>query len=233
MNIFRMKDNIQNNGEAVSPVVGVMLMLVVTVIIAGIASGFASGFVLGSANPPSGTFNCKIINGGSYENSFFELDVVTISVPVSTKDVKLTVSWTASDGTCDSVTTLGPADKANGDEPNCQYGSYKYNVPLGYGPDIDYAPSEVYTTEQEYGNYALVAGRVLYASPLDPNDGYVINYGISPGTRYEYSDATSDPMRAVLGQDWNHLRSGDRVNVRLTHIPTSTILYENDVIVEG
>ncbi|MBQ3718276.1 MAG: type IV pilin [Methanomicrobium sp.] len=230
MNIFGMKDSIQKSSEAVSPVVGVMLMLVVTVIIAGIASGFASGFVLGSSYPPTGTFNCKVINGGSWENSFFEIDVVTVSEPVPTKDVKLTVSWIASDGTSDSVTTLGPADTANGEEPNCQYGSYKYNVPLGYGPDIDYTPSEVYTTQQEYGNYALVAGRILYASP---NGKSGEGYGISPGTRYEYSDATSDPMRAVLGPDWNHLRSGDRVNVRLTHIPTSTILYENDVIVEG
>ena len=231
MNIFGMKDSIQKSSEAVSPVVGVMLMLVVTVIIAGIASGFASGFVLGSSYPPTGTFNCKLVNGGSWENSFFEIDVVTVSEPVPTKDVKLTVSWIASDGTSDSVVTLGPADKANGEEPNCQYGSYKYNVPLGYGPDIDYCPPEVcvYNTQQEYGNYALVAGRVLYASP---NGKSGEGYGINPGMLYKYSDGSSDPMRAVLGQDWNHLRSGDRVNVRLTHIPTSTILYDNDVIVE-
>ena len=229
MNIFRVKENIRNNSEAVSPVVGVMLMLVVTVIIAGIASGFASGFVLGSTYPPSGTFNCKVINGGSWENSFFELDVLTVSEPIPTKDVKLTVSWIASDGTYDSVVTLGPADTANGEEPNCQYDSYKYNVPLGYGPDIDYCPPEVcvYNTQQEYGNYALVAGRVLYASP---NGESGVGYGT--GQPYKYSDDSSDPMRAVLGKDWNHLRSGDRVNVRLTHIPTSSILYDNDVIVE-
>ena len=205
-------------------------MLVVTVIIAGIASGFASGFVLSNQNQPSGTFNCKLVNGGSWENSFFELDVLTVSEPIPTKDVKLTVSWIASDGTYDSVVTLGPADTENGEEPNCQYGSYKYNVPLGYGPDIDYCPPEVcvYNTQQEYGNYALVAGRVLYASPRgESGEGY------GTGQPYKYSDDSSDPMRAVLGKDWNHLRSGDRVNVRLTHIPTSSILFDKDVVVEG
>jgi len=40
-------------------------------------------------------------------------------------------------------------------------------------------------------------------------------------------------MRAVLGRDWNNLRPGDRVNVKLTHIPTGTLLFEKTVTVEA
>lgn len=42
----------QNSDEAVSPVVGVMLMLVVTIIIAAVVSGFAGGLVGGGARKP-------------------------------------------------------------------------------------------------------------------------------------------------------------------------------------
>ncbi|MBQ3717837.1 MAG: hypothetical protein II893_00335, partial [Methanomicrobium sp.] len=65
-------------------------------------------------------------------------------------------------------------------------------------------------------------------------------YGVTPETRYEYyhtghysSGGYKDPMRAVLGHDWNKLRPGDRVNVKLTHVPTGTLLFEKDVTVEA
>jgi len=45
----------QNRDQAVSPVVGVMLMLVVTVIIAAIVSGFAGGMAKGQTKAPTAT----------------------------------------------------------------------------------------------------------------------------------------------------------------------------------
>ena len=55
-------------------------------------------------------------------------------------------------------------------------------------------------------------------------------YGVTQ--RYEYSVNSQDPMRAILGWDWNHLRVGDKVNVRLTYIPTGKVLFDKDVVVE-
>ncbi|ADN37190.1 conserved hypothetical protein [Methanolacinia petrolearia DSM 11571] len=46
---------IKNNDSAVSPVVGVMLMLVVTIIIAAVVSGFAGGFAEGQTKAPQAT----------------------------------------------------------------------------------------------------------------------------------------------------------------------------------
>ncbi|HTY14617.1 MAG TPA: type IV pilin N-terminal domain-containing protein [Methanoregulaceae archaeon] len=49
----------QNSEHAVSPVVGVMLMLVVTIIIAAVVSGFAGGLIKGQAKAPQATIQGK------------------------------------------------------------------------------------------------------------------------------------------------------------------------------
>jgi flagellin-like protein len=49
----------QNSDNAVSPVVGVMLMLVVTIIIAAVVSAFAGGAVSGQAKTPQATIQAK------------------------------------------------------------------------------------------------------------------------------------------------------------------------------
>jgi archaeal type IV pilus assembly protein PilA len=48
-----------NNEHAVSPVVGIMLMLVVTVIIAAVVSGFAGGMMKGQSKAPQATIQGK------------------------------------------------------------------------------------------------------------------------------------------------------------------------------
>ena len=63
---------IKNNDSGVSPVVGVMLMLVVTIIIAAVVSGFAGGFAEGQTKAPQATIQgefsvtsgLKIIHAG-------------------------------------------------------------------------------------------------------------------------------------------------------------------------
>jgi len=53
------------NDTAVSPVVGVMLMLVVTIIIAAVVSGFAGGLVgTNNQKAPKLTIDARIVNGG-------------------------------------------------------------------------------------------------------------------------------------------------------------------------
>jgi len=56
-----MTNSIKWNDEAVSPVIGVMLMLVVTIIIAAVVSGFAGGLAGGTSKAPqvslSGSFS--------------------------------------------------------------------------------------------------------------------------------------------------------------------------------
>lgn len=58
---------IKKSEDAVSPVVGVMLMLVVVVIIAAIVSGFAGGLVSGVKKTPQATITGKFSIGNGFE----------------------------------------------------------------------------------------------------------------------------------------------------------------------
>ena len=211
---------IKNNRrtEAVSPVVGVMLMLVVTVIIAAVVSAYAGGMIITSNQKvPTGSFNCKITNGGSWDNSAFVLTVYSVSEPVQTKDLKLTTSWVTSDKSDgakaesrvgDTVVTIGLQHdpRGSGNYPkdwNCeidQYGEVKnMHAPLGYGPGVQNSTNDFTKhtiLEQCFGNYMLTSGTTLYASPYGCRalvnnviklDPKNGGYGISSDKRYKYT----------------------------------------------
>ena len=85
---------IQYNEHAVSPVVGVMLMLVVTIIIAAIVSAFGGGLLGGSTQKtPQLTVDTRIANGGYWSNSLFSMTVTGEDQVIPTKDIKLVTSW--------------------------------------------------------------------------------------------------------------------------------------------
>jgi FlaG/FlaF family flagellin (archaellin) len=80
---------------AVSPVVGVMLMLVVTIIIAAVVSGFAGGLIeSGGQKTPSLAMDVQIANSGNYRGSEFSATVTGVSEPIHTSDLKIITSWT-------------------------------------------------------------------------------------------------------------------------------------------
>ena len=266
---------IKNNRrtEAVSPVVGVMLMLVVTVIIAAVVSAYAGGMIItGNQKAPTGSFNCKITNGGSWDNSGFVLTVYSVSEPIQTKDVKLSTSWVTSDKSekakvgdrvGDTVVTIGlqhpigdPKFSNEGNSNIDQYGTHiRLQAPLGYGPGVQNTTADftkVTIDEQNFGNYMLTSGTTLYARPYGSTTKNNGGYGVSSDKRYVYTDGTSnlfvnngdgknrlmrtgyicDEMSGILGYKWYYLRPGDIVNVKLTHTPTGSVLFEKDVVVE-
>ena len=250
-----MSKSFLKNADAVSPVVGVMLMLVVTVIIAAVVSAYSSGMIVTTQKVPTGSFDCKISNGGSWSNSGFSLSVLTVSEPIQTKDVKLTTSWTTYDRAnsknkvADTITTIGlqhpigdPKFSNEGNSYIDHYGAVKrLQSPLGYGPGVQNNTADftkVTTDDQHFGNYLLTAGTTLVAKPYG-KDATTGGYGVSSDKRYEYKTGTkytkdikADEMSAILGSKWYNLRPGDVVNVRLTYMPTGSVLFEKDVIVE-
>lgn len=74
-------------------------------------------------------------------------------------------------------------------------------------------------------------GQYKYAYGTSPSSG-----GSSGADFYPVDDATYpsvDQMMAVLGNNWNVLRAGDTVNVKLIHIPSGKTIWQKDVVVEG
>lgn len=97
----------KNGEDGVSPVVGVMLMLVVTIIIAAVVSGFAGGLINGQSKSPTLSMDVKVSNTGSYVGSGFTANILAVSQPIDTKNVKIVTAWstTMKDNTSADLST--------------------------------------------------------------------------------------------------------------------------------
>lgn len=226
--------------SAVSPVVGVLLMLVVTIIIAAIVSGFAGGLAGGVKDTPDTSLDVKISNSGYWGGSQFQINTLGVSKPVSTKNMRITTSWTK-DGVSNGSTITAWDGTSN---TNVHYkttyvaGDGFYQAPLGYGAGVnDWVSSGTFKTDQFFGNYSITAGTTMKTGAYGYTAAYG-GYGVS--TQYTYSTGSTytvgtsiDGMQAMLGADWYLLRPGDKVHVSITYIPTGGTLFDKDVAVVG
>ncbi len=87
----------ERNEDAVSPVIGVMLMIVVTVIIAAIVSGFASGMGDTQKAAPAAAIQCSIVKA-DVDNVVMTLKHVS-GDSLKTADLRFYVSYVDSAGT--------------------------------------------------------------------------------------------------------------------------------------
>ncbi|MFA5331583.1 MAG: type IV pilin [Methanoregula sp.] len=241
---YQRKLSLKNGDAGVSPVVGVMLMLVVTIIIAAVVSGFSGGLV-GSTNQnaPTLTMDVKISNSGSYSGSGFTATITSVSDPIPTKNIKLVTSW--------KTTSRSSGDSLSGGSSSMpleiNVDSYEVSstgtltsvtgsAPYGTGPGVTGNQDAVNPgTAQQFGNFTLTQGTGLvalaYPSVLTGSASVSEGYGVT--TKYVYSsfDGKTDAATAVLGSNWQNLKAGDTVNVKLIHIPTGKVIYEKDVAV--
>lgn len=209
--------------EGVSPVVGVMLMLTLVVILAAVVSAFAGGIAGGS---DSGslieiTAETKIINSGSAGTSTFQIDILSASSPVSTKDLKLKTFW----NTYVNGVLISEETSSDGGSGNFDYNGFEGVSPVGTGPGLPEwdGTYENIDEDMNFGNYALMAGTRMGAYPAD-------EYG---GGDYSGGYSGTDCMQAVLGDEWYKLQSGDVVSVMLIHVPSGRIIYDDDVYVNS
>lgn len=87
--------------DAVSPVIGVMLMLVVTVVIAAVVAVFSTGMIAEAEPAPVAKLDVKIyskylVKGGEWSGDSYipDLHVTHVSGdPIDTQDLKFTFSW--------------------------------------------------------------------------------------------------------------------------------------------
>ena len=235
--------------DAVSPVVGVMLMLVVVIIIAAVVSGFAGGLIgTSNVNTPTLTMDVNVYNTGSFAGSGFFATVTGVSEPILTKNLKIVTSWTAANGgtPLPGGSTTVPGGKSNIEvlfDPTVTF-SGGYFAPFGNGPGINASIGLSSGSEwrafssprQQFGNYTLVPGTTMSAQPCGAADGDSIG-GVTPasggygiGGRYHYtSSGLKDAATAVLGANWEKLRAGDKVNVKVIHVPTGKVIFDKTV----
>lgn len=235
----------RDRDDGVSPVVGVMLMLVVTIIIAAVVSAFAGSLSSDTNKAPAITVETHIVNDGSWGGSGINFAVLAASESIPTKDLRIVTNWKASNGTRGGATVTGPG----GDTPNTvtYIGTKQYHSPLGFGPGVqEWVSSGDFKVEQYFGNFTLMANTNMHSSAfgsMASSSGTGLEkggYGVDPSVRWQYTDGTnwetgtdSDGVMAILGENWHHLRPGDIVHVRFVHLPTGSVIYDTDIPVEG
>lgn len=217
--------------RAVSPVIGVMLMLIVTVIIASVVSSLSGGFMTSEKKAPTMMGEVRFVNNGE-KGSFFSLGVLSVSEPIRTADLKLITSWRSnlsSNGTSVSGSLTGA---------NTHVGSWEYRSPVGFGPGTRaWTEDPPYDPAQDFGNYTLAANTRLMVSAYGPNStsgGYGVTTRYVYSTGGQYTPGTSvDEMQALFGTNWYELRQGDLVQVKVLHVPSGKVIFDREVPVEG
>jgi FlaG/FlaF family flagellin (archaellin) len=218
-NMHYMRHITKKNGEdGVSPVVGVMLMLVVTIIIAAVVSGFAGGLINGQSKSPALSMDVKIANTGNYVGSGFTASVLAVSQPIDTKNLKIVTTWSTTMKNNESVDLS--TTQANIPEGNIFTGGntslpnsanvYVYQgmrtkkvtswatAPFGIGTGVDQTnptdpignSSSTYQKPCWFGQYTLQQGVNLYAYPYGSDSGMAIAGAPGEAASSGYNGAT-------------------------------------------
>ncbi|MCA1917674.1 type IV pilin N-terminal domain-containing protein [Methanospirillum hungatei] len=116
--------------SAVSPVIGIMLMLIVTVILAAILSGYVGGMSETKSRPPQLVLQTEACRS---PNVNVTMMVLSAGDGIPTKDLKILTTW----GTNHGNTTIGT----------------KGIYPIGLGPGIKGSEGA-----DHFGNYSLLGG---------------------------------------------------------------------------
>jgi len=193
-----LKRQTRKNGEdAISPVVGVMLMLVVTIIVAAVVSGFAGGLIGTTQKSPTLSLDVKVVNSGSAVGSGFYANVIGSSQEIPSSDLKIITSWqtmitdnsTAPNLVQGKIGIGGNTSTGRVNNVNTYVGMQTKSVvaaaaPFAIGPGVaDSSRGNTYGQNptdpfgkgtrqwQYFGNYSLVTGTGLYAIPAPYTDG--------------------------------------------------------------
>jgi len=193
-NMHYLKRMTRKKGEdAVSPVVGVMLMLVVTIIIAAVVSGFSGGLVGGQHKSPTISMDVKVVNSGSYIASGFFANVNSVSQPIATSQLKIVTTWTTTMKN-DASYDLSPSQAAiangtvfsggNSSLPNAPnlgnfnpgMGTYPTQIaasvaPFGMGSFVSDITDPYEYNSSYFGQYTLQQGVTLFAVPFGAGGG--------------------------------------------------------------
>jgi len=175
MNIFQ----IRKSDDAVSPVIGVMLMIVVTIIVAAVIALFASGVIGGNTAAPTASFDVKATN------TSLTMKLVSTSDKIPSKYLTIAIT---SNGSTVLIEPKNYADKATNPEHDQADNRTPFGFHIaetvnasgfldsanrtladdktkfgGYYATINQAANRS-NFNQWFGNYTLQAGSVMSAS---------------------------------------------------------------------
>jgi FlaG/FlaF family flagellin (archaellin) len=236
------RTEVHSKEGAVSPVVGVMLMLVVTIIIAAVVSAFSGSMATGKEKAPQASLDCRIVlDDGAMTGT--PGPVFTMKHmggdPINTKNVRLVTSWVNESGIYNVQSTVAPnyveateqyfdngtatrSEHYSLASLNTHYlpwtgsGDIYYNVPYLVIPADLPSDGSGHEASTWFGNYIFRAGDVVKADV----DNTILGAGMS-----------QNQATPIIKS--GHLLTGNEVvNVKLIDLKSGTTIYDRDIVVE-
>jgi FlaG/FlaF family flagellin (archaellin) len=199
--------------DAVSPVVGVMLMLVVTIIIAAVVSAFAGGLGGSQQKAPQASIEVQIktnadntMGGTSTVMTFKDLS----SEPIPTKDLAIVTYYTNKNGTVYKNKQVATSDAVRLDSWNTKLTRVPFLNDMRYG----YYGNN---TAVDFGNYTW-------------NSGDLLSTGDTAGTAALLAINSTDQPYTIA--DTAGFGPGSVVDVKILHIPSGQYIFNKEVIVQ-
>lgn len=246
---------VKKSDDAVSPVIGVMLMLVVTVVIGAAVTIFATGVVGETEAAPVAVLDVKIYtnypalyHAGKPKVCGPDLHITHVSGDnVDTKDIELRFSWTHKDGSGKDCSHYS-AHSAEGmtEYLSSNTGSWIQTADWMGSAGIKAAGDRRYQAlyvkmsggsgneflDHYFGEVTLTPGMKLTAS-ADWLSSSTTNTGSqfmdAIFNNYEMTASQGSPC---TGGIMDHLPVGTAVDVMIVHLPSDKAIYDKTVIVE-
>lgn len=215
--------------KAVSPVIGIMLMLVVTVILAAAVSSTSTGLMKSSDPAPMAVFDVKVAKdlSGSGPAQYMTIKLVTGDA-IHTKDLKVVTTNPNAAGV--QIREKLPGDWRAYAKSFTYEGtvySYEGNVPYwnnmgkgGFG-GINGTNNE----DVNFGNYILKPGVSMTAQDYSPNQ----NLASWNGEDYDLGTGDTISQMQDMFADWDSVSKGDFVNVKIIHMPSNKVIFASNV----
>lgn len=188
---------VRKSDDAVSPVIGVMLMLVVTIIIAAVVAAFATGMVGDTSGPaPNAKMDVEIYS--AYENQYGTYPTMHVShisgESLATKDLKFTFTWDCPGGSeCTSNTPGHHSSTYQYEERPDEWGT-NFNMGAGGSENLFGGVPGAYSTSGYKGDYI----QPLY-----------INYGMNKNPNGEFFGGDFVMERGMMLMAYDlHLKPG-------------------------
>lgn len=228
---------LKKSDDAVSPVIGVMLMLVITVIIAAVVTGFATGLVKDTEPAPTAVLDARIfsnvqvladgVHSGLTGPDFWITHVS--GDPIDTGDVEIRVSWTDQNGKYHYSTYSAAQFKSEHPEGVDYYREQPMYVKAsGLESGKGYMGLDNF-----FGEVILTPGLKLTATADflwlgEDNKGSPFMNAIFNNGDWEMNDDESDGYLGIM----QYLPKGTAVDVMLLHIPSNKAIFNKVVFVE-
>lgn len=214
--------------SGVSPVIGVMLMLVVTIVIAAFVAAFAGGMFSSSDVAPQVAIETKILyNAGFDGDQCIMLIENKGGDTIPTSDIKIVTYYTSLTGSKAGTfkTETNPATSAainwKNEAGTTLYGVVPLLADLSAGEPTSATPGN---SAINFGQYKFAPGTIMSTYSTVGTGKVIFNQGTT-------SNAPSYLNKKSMNSPYTDFGVGSAVTVQIIHIPTNTVLYDKEVIV--